>query len=211
MTYDTKISQNTYSRTTCKDLTLSIILNAKKTDSMLDNIAFIGGIHGVGKSTICRQICDELKLEYLSASELLKWKEINEDFKNKKVKSIPATQDRLIIGLTNTIQKDKYYLLDGHYCLLNSENDVINIPFETFKEINPISLNLIIGDITEIKNRLEKRDNRPYNYDLLGRMQDSELSYAKHLSKTLGVTLSIGTQNDFSEILTSLHKSFSIK
>ena len=178
---------------------------------MLDNIAFIGGIHGVGKSTICRQICDELKLEYLSASELLKWKEINEDFKNKKVKSIPATQDRLSIGLTNTIQKDKYYLLDGHYCLLNSENDVINIPFETFKEINPISLNLIIGDITEIKNRLEKRDNRPYNYDLLERMQDSELSYAKHLSKTLGVTLSIGTQNDFSEILTSLHKSFSIK
>lgn len=192
-------------------MTLSIILNAKKTDSMLDNLAFIGGIHGVGKSTICRQICDELKLEYLSASELLKWKEINEDFKNKKVKSIPATQDRLIIGLTNTIQKDKYYLLDGHYCLLNSENDVINIPFETFKEINPISLNLIIGDITEIKNRLEKRDNRPYNYDLLERMQDSELSYAKHLSKTLGVTLSIGTQNDFSEILTSLHKSFSIK
>jgi len=35
---------------------------------MLDNITFIGGIHGVGKSTICRQICDEIKLEYLSAS-----------------------------------------------------------------------------------------------------------------------------------------------
>ena len=42
------------------------------------------GIHGVGKCTICQQICSELNLEYLSASELLKWKAVIEDAKNKK-------------------------------------------------------------------------------------------------------------------------------
>lgn len=178
---------------------------------MLKNIAFIGGIHGVGKSTICRHICDELKIEYLSASELLKWKEINIDFQDKKVKSIPDTQDLLHVGLTNTIQKNKHYLLDGHYCLLNIENDIINVPFYTFKKINPISLNLIIGDIVEIKSRLEKRDDKPYNFNLLEEMQRRELNYATQLSKTLGVTLNIGTQNDITEILTSLYKSFSIK
>jgi adenylate kinase len=175
---------------------------------MLNNIAFIGGIHGVGKSTICKQICDEIKLEYLSASELLKWKEINEDSHNKKVKSVPTTQDRLIVGLKNTIQKNKSYLLDGHYCLLNSQNEIVNVPIETFKQINPISLNLILGDAIEIKSRLEKRDNRPYDHDLLKRMQDNELKYAKYLSTTLGTTLNIGTQNDFSELLSSLHKAF---
>jgi adenylate kinase len=51
----------------------------------MGNIAFIGGIHGVGKSTICQQICDKLNLVYLSASELIKWSDINEDVKNKKV------------------------------------------------------------------------------------------------------------------------------
>jgi len=171
---------------------------------MIDNIAFIGGIHGVGKSTICRQICDEVKLEYLSASELIKWKDINEDVQNKKVNNIPATQDRLIIGLTNSIQKNKFYILDGHYCLLNGENEIVNISLETFKFINPFSLNIVLGDIIEIKNRLEKRDNRPYDQELLNRMQESELNYARYLSKTLGVTLNIGTQNDFSELLTSL-------
>ncbi len=176
---------------------------------MLNNIVFIGGIHGVGKSTICRQICGEVKLEYLSASELIKWKDINEDVQNKKVKNIPATQDRLIIGLTNTVQENKFYLLDGHYCLLNSENEIVNIPLDTFKLINPISLNIVLGDINEIKNRLEKRNNRPYDQELLNRMQESELNYARHLSKTLGVTLHIGTQIDFSELLTSLHKTFS--
>lgn len=175
---------------------------------MFSNIAFIGGIHGVGKSTVSRQICDALNLEHLSASDLLKWKEINEDAQNKKVSNIPATQDRLLTGLTNTVQKDKYYLLDGHYCLLNIDNDVVEVPVDTFKGINPVSLNIIVGDIAEIKNRLEKRDQRPYDFDLLKKMQDSEVDYAKRLSKTLGVTLNIGSQNDFKEIVTSLHKVF---
>lgn len=178
---------------------------------MFENIAFIGGIHGVGKSTICKQICDKLDIEYLSASEVLKWKEINEDFKNKKVENIASTQHRLIIGLTNTIQKNRHYLLDGHYCLLNSENSIVNIPLETFKKINPISLNIITGNIDEIKERLEKRDGKPYSFDLLEKMQVNELEYAKKLSISLGITLNIGTQNDFSEIFNSLHNSFFIK
>ncbi len=176
---------------------------------MFDNIVFIGGIHGVGKSTICRQICARTKLKYLSASELLRWKEINSEAENKKVTNIPATQDRLMIGLANSIERNKFYLLDGHYCLLNNQNEIVNVPLDTFRQINPISLNLIIGDITEIKNKLEKRDNIVYDQDLLRSMQESELYYANHLSKTLGVTLNIGTQNDFSELLTSFHRMFS--
>lgn len=185
--------------------------NNKTVEKTDNKIAFIGGIHGVGKSTICRQICNELNLEYLSASELLKWKDINEDAKNKKVKDIPDTQNRLILGLTNTVKKDKNYLLDGHYCLLNSDNEVVNIPLDTFEKINPISLNLILGDITEIKKRLETRDNKPYDYSLLERLQNEELTYAKHLSKKMGITLNIGEQNDCSELLHLLRNTLKTK
>lgn len=175
---------------------------------MLNNIAFIGGVHGVGKSTLCKKICDEVRLEYLSASDLLKWTEINNDDRNKKVKDIPATQERLIHGLTNTIDKNVSYLLDGHYCLLNKQNDIVKIPLSTFQKISPISFNIIIGDVSEIKSRLEIRDERPYNYDLLNLMQETELNYAKDLSENLGVPLNIGTQNDISELLASLRKTF---
>lgn len=178
---------------------------------MFHEIAFIGGIHGVGKSTICRHICSEMSLEYLSASELLKWKDINEDSKNKKVKDIPDTQNRLILGLTNTVQKGKKYLLDGHYCLLNSSNEVVNVPMEIFEKINPFSLNLILSDIAEIKKRLETRDNKPYDYALLERLQSEELTYAKHLSKKLGITLNLGTQNDYSELLLLLRNTLKTK
>lgn len=178
---------------------------------MFNGITFIGGIHGVGKSTICQNICRELNLEYLSASEILKWKEINEDSYNKRVKNIPDTQFRLILGLQNTIQNGRHYLLDGHYCLLNSNNEIKYIPLETFEEINPISLNIILGDISEIKHRLETRDRKLYEYNLLEHLQNEELTYAKHLSKTLGITLNIGTQNDYSGLLLLLRENLSTK
>jgi adenylate kinase len=72
---------------------------------MFVNIVFVGGIHGVGKRTIWQYICHELNMKYLSASELLRWEDINEDAKNKKVKDIPLTQNRLVLGLSNRIKK----------------------------------------------------------------------------------------------------------
>ena len=173
---------------------------------MLNNIAFIGGIHGVGKSTISRKICSELGIEYLSASELLKWKIINKDQKNKNVKNISDTQNRLINGLRDTVEEDKFYLLDGHYCLLDKFNTIINIPSDVFKQFNPSSLNLILGNISEIKNRLETRDNKIYEYELLQHLQNSELIYARSLSEILNIPLNIGMNNDYSNILASLSK-----
>jgi adenylate kinase len=173
----------------------------------MKNIAFIGGIHGVGKSTVCRQICDRLDLTHLSASELLKWGDINEDAENKQVKDIQDTQDRLIVGLRNTIQTGKRYLLDGHYCLLNINGEIKNIPVDTFQMINPFSLNIILDDVSEIKKRLEVRDNKHYDYDLLMRMQDNELQYAKYLSEKLNVPLNVGLQKNFAELLNSLYNT----
>lgn len=171
---------------------------------MFKNIAFIGGIHGVGKSSICKIICNEIDITYLSASDVLKWKEVTNDSIVKNVANIPSTQDRLLEGLKNTINGQTNYLLDGHYCLLNLNNEIVEVPFETFKEINPISLNLIIGNVADIKLHLEQRDNKQYDLELLKKMQDSEINYAKYLSKKLNVSLNIGKRNDFKSILNSL-------
>lgn len=173
---------------------------------MFSNVIFIGGIHGVGKSTICQHICRELNMEYLSASEVLKWEDINEDVKNKKVENIPFTQNRLITGLKNALQEDKNYLLDGHYCLLNKDNEVEKISLDTFNQINPIALVLILGDVKEIKKRLETRDNKPYEFELLERLQNSQLAYAKVLSEVLNIPLHIGKNDDYSNILVSLRE-----
>jgi adenylate kinase len=103
---------------------------------------------------VCQDICATGDIEHLSASDLLKWTEINEDPKNKKVKDINDTQTRLLHGLNNTIQKDVNYLLDGHFCLLNKDAEISRIPLSLFRSINPIMLCLVTGNVETTGNMI---------------------------------------------------------
>lgn len=173
---------------------------------MLGNISFIGGIHGVGKSTICTAICESTGRLHLSASELIKWKDINTDVFNKKVASIPDTQDRLINGLQGVTQQGKHYLLDGHYCLFDGQGRITPVPIETFTSIQPVSLHIILGDTLEIKKRLEARDAKTYDAELLDQMQRCEMDHARRVASSLHVELSVGTFSDYSKIVSSIKR-----
>jgi adenylate kinase len=150
----------------------------------MKNIIFIGGIHGVGKGTLCKTICDQLNIKHLSASEVLKWEEIS-DKKNKIVDNFTLTQNRLITNLEQIINNKIKYILDGHYCLLNSIQEPERIDFETFEQLNPFAFVVVIDDVQEIKIRLENRDKKEYDFELLLRFQEKELEYSKELSNKL--------------------------
>lgn len=150
------------------------------------NIIFIGGIHGVGKGTICKEISLNTGLIHLTASQILKWEEIsNSD--NKLVKNITSTQNRLIIGLKNLIKKDKKYLLDGHFCLLNSDGIPCRIDEDTFDQINPKAIVIVIDTVEKIFKRLEVRDGKIYDIKVLNELQQMEIEYAKYLSNKYSV------------------------
>jgi len=151
---------------------------------LIGNIIFIGGIHGVGKGTICKELCKSFKFEHLSASEVLKWGEIS-DKKNKKVQDLNSTQDRLIYGLSQIIKPDKRYLLDGHFCLLNSEGKPVKIPENTFKKIKPDAIIVITCNVQTILSRLENRDKIKYSIEVLEEMQNLEIKFAQKISLRL--------------------------
>ncbi|MBN8669488.1 MAG: AAA family ATPase [Chitinophagales bacterium] len=171
---------------------------------MKRTIAFIGGIHGVGKSTTSKLICDKTGLNYLSASEIIKWAEFNNDSADKKVFNVAQNQNRLIIGLKTMVNARNKYLLDGHYCLVNKLGTVERIPLEIFTLINPYSLNLLIDDVSLIKDRLEKRDFKIYDIDLLHYMQETEISHANEIAKVLKIPLNIFTVRDIDRIVNLL-------
>lgn len=150
----------------------------------MKNIIFIGGIHGVGKGTFCEKICNDLNLHHLSASEVLKWEEISEK-KNKLVKDFALTQNRLITNLQEIVKENEKYLLDGHYCLLNYEQVPEKIDVKTFSLLNPFAFVIVVDDVQEIKKRLENRDKREYDYELLSKFQQLELNYSIELAKQL--------------------------
>lgn len=150
------------------------------------NIIFIGGIHGVGKGTICNEITSKTDIIHITASEILKWNEISSS-ENKLVNNISSTQERLILGLKSLIDTDKQYLLDGHYCLLNSDGFPSKIDEETFDKINPKIISIVIDDIEKIIERLEKRDDKKYDFETLNQLQEMEIEYAKYLSKKYSI------------------------
>ena len=120
----------------------------------MNTIIFIGGIHGSGKGTVCNKIISEFNITHLTASEVLKWTEIKKQ-NEKVVENIIETQEKLIYNLNKIIKKDTYYLLDGHYCLINKNKEPEKIPLEFFKKIAPKKLILVVAPTTEIKIRLE--------------------------------------------------------
>jgi len=172
---------------------------------MLKNIIFIGGIHGVGKSTICTEIRKENAITYLSASELIKWADMNEDPKNKNVMDVQVTQDKLIVGLNSIQAVDDNYLLDGHFCLLIENNEISKVPVSLFQDINPEILCLITGNVEEINQNIVRRDGKSYGVELLMKMQDEEIKHATYISDVLGVPLILGTNEDFSAIQSAVH------
>lgn len=153
---------------------------------MNSKIIFIGGIHGVGKGALCSKIKNQLDIEHLTASELLKWTEINEDPKNKLVADIPDMQERLIHALKPRVEQGRKYLLDGHFCLFDSQGSVNRVPFATFSGINPILISVLVTDPEIIVQRLTARDGKPYELKVIQQMQEEEVTYGKWVADQLG-------------------------
>jgi adenylate kinase len=79
-------------------------------------IIFVGGIHGVGKGTICKVLAQKFDFEHLSTSQVLKWNEIS-NLKNKKVQNFAITQDRLLM-----LPENKYVRFSANKDVLKMEN-----------------------------------------------------------------------------------------
>lgn len=164
-----------------------------------EKIIFVGGIHGVGKGTLCKELAPKFDLEHLTASEVLKWTEIS-SLKNKKVVNISSTQERLTSNLKKIINPDKKYFLDGHFVLLNSRNKPTKIEDSTFEAIQPMSIILVTSDPYIISERLNNRDSSIYDLQTLKKMQEMEIEHANHISRKLKIPL-IEVKNNNTEDL----------
>ena len=151
-------------------------------------ILFVGGIHAVGKGTICKELAEKFNFEHLSASQVLKWNEIS-DSKNKKVQNFTTTQDRLLTNLSKIIKPNVKYLLDGHFTLLNSNGKPEKIDETTFVGIRPESIILLTCEPKIIFERLKQRDESIYKLSVLKKMQQMEVEYAEYISKKLEIPL----------------------
>jgi len=162
----------------------------------------IGGIHGVGKTTLCEKLSKELGIEHYTASDLIrKIKNSYISIKDKRAADINDNQNALVLAIENHINTNLPYFLDGHFCLLEKNYSISRIPKRTFQAINPVGVIIFYDDVLNIQKRLNARDNESYNLNLLSDFQEEEIDYSKEISEELKIPhLLFKTDNDTSVI-----------
>ena len=145
---------------------------------------FIGGVHGVGKGILCKQIVNSLFGEYVSASRLLRW-----NTKAKQVRNISFNQKILADLLQKHTQNDSSYIIDGHFALWNEINECKPVPIETFIDLKLNAIILVTCSEKIILERFTNRDGIIYKLDDIVRLQAIEIEHAKYVAKCLSIPL----------------------
>lgn len=154
---------------------------------MKHKIIFLGGVHGVGKTSLCNKMCEELSIEGYSASNLIKRVKNVKFPTNKHSEEINGNQDTLIVAVNKYIRCKTACLLDGHFCLLNEKGVVIQIPASTFSSLSPIAIIVLSDEPSSIHKRVQNRDGNVFEVDNIAAFQEREIMYSKIVSVSLGV------------------------
>lgn len=145
---------------------------------------FVGGIHGVGKGSLCKQMVNYLMCEYLSASKLLSW-----NTKTKQVDNVSHNQEILAILFQKYMQDDFSYVIDGHFALWNKFDQCEIAPLKTFTnlKLNAIIIATCANEL--IQRRLATRDGLFYNIENIANLQEREYKQAKYVAENLAIPL----------------------
>lgn len=150
-------------------------------------IIFIAGVHGVGKTTLCNDLAAGFNIEHFSASNLIAREREEEHLRSKQVKNIAGNQDCLVVALNKYFNSKNWYLLDGHFCLLNKDNEITRVPYSTYEGISPGAILVLVDKPENIYARLSSRDSIRHNLSLLKSFQEQEIFYAEYVRDKLSI------------------------
>ncbi|MFT6793125.1 MAG: adenylate kinase [Rubritalea sp.] len=151
-------------------------------------VIFLGGIHGVGKTTYCKKNYDD-DYSHVTASQLIKMDGealINE---NKKVANIAKNQEILVKAITAQLKINSKLVIDGHYCLVKENNQISIIDKEVFTDMRITKLVLLISDPTQISQRINKRDRNIWTVEFISDFQNKEVEQANFIATDLNIEL----------------------
>lgn len=156
----------------------------------LSAFIFLGGIHGVGKTTLCNIAFIPAGYHCITASSLIA-ADGSEVHKNKLVDCVADNQIALLNQLNFEKKAHHRLVLDGHFCLVNSQNQVEPIDSDYFRAMNPSHLIIFKGNPERIIKRLNARDGKRWDLSFITRFQIIEERHAKYVSDELNIPLHV--------------------
>lgn len=157
---------------------------------------FVSGVHGVGKTYFCSMVKKELNINTYSASELISKKGRKKLSVDKRTSEINQNQLYLQQAVNELNKIDKKYILDGHFCLLDSDGNISKIPREVFFILKPDLIVLLKEKSSVIAARIWQRDGVVEDENKISIFQKEEHLYAKEIANQLGIDIIVSQGNE---------------
>lgn len=153
---------------------------------------FVAGVHGVGKTYLASQLPASLGLMHTSASKLIKDERALPSWGiDKRVSDVDANQVALAAAVTRYNKAGTRLLLDGHFVLLNTQDEFSRLGTEVFKTLNLEGVILLETDAHTIAIRIRERDGREADIDHIVKFIAAERSQAQMVCNELDIPLLI--------------------
>ena len=149
---------------------------------------FIGGVHGVGKTTFLNTMFKPLGFATFSASDLIK-RHKQMIRRDKTVSDIVGNQEGLIVESSKEAARHRLYALDGHFTLLSSKRKVQSIPIEVFALLKLDCIILLSDSCEQIQMRLMSRDGTKWSKALINSFLNEEERRAVKIAARLKIPL----------------------
>jgi adenylate kinase len=152
-------------------------------------IIFVGGVHGVGKSTCCQQASERCDVQWVTASALIKNERESAVIQGSKEVSDPTGNQELLISAIRKIADSghKRILLDGHFTLLKSGGEIVAIEANVFLRLG-LEMIIVFKDEPEsICKRLRNRDGHSRTISMVRGHQDAEIAQGRRVAAALGI------------------------
>lgn len=169
-------------------------------------VVFVGGVHGVGKSSMCADAAARVGATHLTASTLIR--EAKQEAIaaiGKRAEDVPGNQELLLKRfLERTSTSSGVVLLDGHYTIVNSQGAVLRLDADLFAALGVSTFLCIRDDADSIADRLAARDGCGPSVREVESHQKMELDQAAEVARQLGGELQVIEAFDSDSLVAAL-------
>lgn len=161
-----------------------------QTSEAVKDLVFCGGVHGVGKTTLCQALADQIHAVHVSAGSLLQMAGL---VRPSQYAVIDPQENQAYIQAALREYRRQHrgvrIILDGHFCLLTPHRRIEAIPVALFNALRASALLIVVDDPSTILKRLVGRDGTGLDEVFVDRFQRREAARARAISRHLGVPL----------------------
>lgn len=171
-------------------------------------LAFVGGVHGVGKSSVCAEVAADLGITIHTASAVIRAERgtLGSD-RGKAVVDVGANQRLLLTGVRRLLgASSALQLLEGHFALRTTSGDIECVDIDVFAQMTVGHAVCLRDEPERIRARLQQRDGTDTCIDAISALQHAEIAHARFVCRSLGIPLTVLTAFD-AQALRELLKS----